>query len=553
MKKIFVIATVFALIVTTFIGFQPALANGNLVVNGGFEEPVVTDPAKWDIFPDGTADLGWTVEWYGGSTSYGGYTRPDPSLQELHQGVMGWLPYEGEQYAELDTDWYGPGHPQSGEPASVKIYQDIETCEGGIYELEYAWSPRPGHSDNGLKVYWGGVEIANHSGSGGSNTSWTLETHSDLLPIDGSTTLAFVETGNPDSLGMFLDNVSVLQTTECYPEEPEILTCPEGTIQTHLETVTVLSDGSTVPSANVLKSGIKYILEASGTYTYWPAQLPDAGIADAKYSLRPEGNNNPGPGPRWISGDDLASPWTNYLEVLMDSGPVSWGAFNLAHEYYLLLDGTNSTVGFKILDSYYPDNSGSLEVDIYKCVLVGGDTEVSNDNSAIVNNNVTVVASTGDNTATGGSGNNGGSSGSTVAVGGSNATGGDGGWGGGNALVVTGNATANTVVFNLTNTNITRINSRGNCCYGDVDVDNDNHARIKNRVKVEAETGDNDAEGGSGNDGGDAGSTVAVNGSNATGGWAGDGGGNAQIQTGHAYSSANVRNIVNTNTTRVRR
>jgi len=175
------------------------------VINGDFEAPVVTHSSGWNIFPSGTPGLGWTVEW---ASSYAG--APTPANLELHHGVNGWLPYDGDQHAELDTDWGGPGHPQSGEQASVKIYQDIDTCPGRTYTLSYAWSPRPGHGNNKLEVYWDGSLIATHSGAGGANTNWTLETPT-VSATGYTTTLAFIETGTADSLGMFLDAVSLVE------------------------------------------------------------------------------------------------------------------------------------------------------------------------------------------------------------------------------------------------------------------------------------------------------------------------------------------------------
>jgi hypothetical protein len=185
-----------------------------LVTNGGFEMPEVTAAQGWDIF-DSPAG-GWMVEWWGGSTSYGGQTRPDPAHLELHEGVNGWLPYGGDQHAELDTDWDGPGGGLNNEPASVEISQTLTACPSGLYTLRYVWSPRPNHSDNALQVLWGGSVIDSHSGAGGSNTNWMLEEHEYLSgPSSGTVALAFRETGTADSLGMFLDSVSVV----CFQEE----------------------------------------------------------------------------------------------------------------------------------------------------------------------------------------------------------------------------------------------------------------------------------------------------------------------------------------------
>lgn len=186
----------------------------NLIQNGNFESPEVTDPAKWDIFEDGTAGLVWTIEWRGDiPASWGGYDRPDPALKELHEGVNGWLPYEGDQYAELDTDWYGPGHPQNGEPASVRIYQDISTTPGRKYQLTFAFSPRPNTpaGDNILEVKWDGGTVATIGPiAGDGNTNWTLYTY-EVAASSNSTRLEFIDKGNANSLGTFLDDVTLVE------------------------------------------------------------------------------------------------------------------------------------------------------------------------------------------------------------------------------------------------------------------------------------------------------------------------------------------------------
>lgn len=129
------------------------------------------------------------------------------------------------------------------------------------------------------------------------------------------------------------------------------------------ETINVPSDGSTVTSSSLLAGD--YVLEPSGTYTYWPAQLPDAGIADAGYSLRPEGSYNPGPGAQWISGDDLGA-YAGYLEVRVNNTNVDWGYLTQNHTYFLGLTHAGGSIAFNMLDSYYGDNSGMIPVEIYE-------------------------------------------------------------------------------------------------------------------------------------------------------------------------------------------
>jgi hypothetical protein len=166
----------------------------NLVVNGGFELPdLLTIGKTWHVFADGTSDLGWTVVPTDGSWDAG-----QPQGLELQRIST---PHSGVQYAELDA--YEP----------VRIYQDLlTTSTKGSYTLTYAWSPRPGVPVNEIEVRWNGTPIATHSADGISGINWTVETYNGLVPNEtGTTRLEFIETGPDDTLGMFLDSVSVIQ------------------------------------------------------------------------------------------------------------------------------------------------------------------------------------------------------------------------------------------------------------------------------------------------------------------------------------------------------
>jgi predicted ribosomally synthesized peptide with SipW-like signal peptide len=184
--------------------------NTNLIQNGSFEVPEVTDPAKWEIFPSGTSGLIWTVEWNGGSTSYGGRSRPDPALVEYHEGVLG-NAQDGDQYAELDSDWFGPNDPLNGEPALIKIYQNIATTPGAKYKLHYYFSPRPstGDTENILYVNIDNVQVQQQGPiAGGGSIVWAEYTY-EFTAANASTKIEFIGGGDNDSLGIFLDNVSV--------------------------------------------------------------------------------------------------------------------------------------------------------------------------------------------------------------------------------------------------------------------------------------------------------------------------------------------------------
>jgi uncharacterized repeat protein (TIGR01451 family) len=198
------------------------LTDVNMIFNGGFEAPIVGTSQKWSIYPSGTAYLGWNVEWSGGSSSYDSATRPDPANLELHRGVNDWNPQEGSQYAELDTDWDGPGGSLNNEPASVKIYQDIPTIAGYQYQVSFWFSPRPGTSEanNQLQYGWNSNIEDTASGIGGGNTSWTLYNYT--FTANGSITrIHFTDVGTADSFGTFIDNVSVV----CLGSDQPVYSC----------------------------------------------------------------------------------------------------------------------------------------------------------------------------------------------------------------------------------------------------------------------------------------------------------------------------------------
>lgn len=146
----------------------------------------------WHIHDSGYTGLGWTVEWRADvPPAWGGSTRPEPAHLEVHRGVSNWQPYDGSRHAELDTDWNDHLGALNNEPASVKIYQNLATCPGETYTVTYAWSPRPSHGDNVVEVWWTGVKIATHSGPGGSNRKWTIETSTQTASSEW-TTLGFI-------------------------------------------------------------------------------------------------------------------------------------------------------------------------------------------------------------------------------------------------------------------------------------------------------------------------------------------------------------------------
>lgn len=182
----------------------------NLIVNGGFEEPIVATAQNWNIFPHTTVN-GWSAEWI----NVVGGSQPAEANIELHRGVNSWLSQGGQQHAELDADWDGPGGPNNNEQSLTRIYQDVSTELGAKYELAYYHSYRPGTGadENEMRVYWDGVEIkhiTDANGTGQTQTNWKEYKHTvygDGTPVR----LEFEGAGPNNSQGIFLDSVSIFK------------------------------------------------------------------------------------------------------------------------------------------------------------------------------------------------------------------------------------------------------------------------------------------------------------------------------------------------------
>lgn len=341
-----------------------------LVGNGSFELPVVNTNEQWDVFPSGTPNLQWSAKW----VRTGGDDRPDIANVELHRGVAGWDSQDGNQHTELDSDYTGPGPDDTGgEDASIQLFQDIPTKIGHEYVVTFWTSPRPGQGtgNNVTKVEMGGEELATITEDGASNsdTVWTEHTYT-FIATSTFSRLSFTDMGSGNSLGAFLDNVSVEK--EC---ASDVTICKYDDNQNPLpgwevylkgdvvDTVTVYPDGNDYLSDN-LPAG-DYELAAHGTYVYRPDE-PTANISDAAFSKRLESEPYVGPYSPWFRVNDFPVPYTGLLGIKVNGAMYDWGnEFNPAHNYtgaYNL--AANGTIPFRIEDDYYDDNSGSLSVDL---------------------------------------------------------------------------------------------------------------------------------------------------------------------------------------------
>lgn len=180
------------------------ISGENLVNNGGFETPAVTTAQGWDIFDNGTIGLDWGVAWM--PTVVG---APVLGKLEIQNSILGWFAKAGKQYAELDTDWDSKA---PGKAASVMISQNIATIPGKTYNLKYSFAARPGTvaGDNIMDVMWDGAVATTSSASGIGHTTNTWRDYSmNFLATSNLTTLSFADKGTANSLGVFLDEVSL--------------------------------------------------------------------------------------------------------------------------------------------------------------------------------------------------------------------------------------------------------------------------------------------------------------------------------------------------------
>jgi len=197
-----------------------SVASANLVNNGGFENPLVAN--SWDIFPDGTAGLDWSVQWANNPTSYNGKNIPAIANMELQKtNTVESIPsFEGIQHGELDADWDGPAGSLSGEPANVTISQTFATKAGARYSVSYEERCRPNDNHNPctLQFDWTGAPSEITAGGMGTWTKYTFKREA----AGTLTTISFTGSGMADSYGALIDDVEVVETEMPVPEFPTL-------------------------------------------------------------------------------------------------------------------------------------------------------------------------------------------------------------------------------------------------------------------------------------------------------------------------------------------
>jgi hypothetical protein len=177
----------------------PVCAIGtNLLENGSFEEPVVTNNSLWQKF---SSVAGWVIEKVSDNT---------PTTLEIHRGWEENTAADGWQYTELDGDH------------STAISQSFATEPGATYELKWSFAARHNIAaeQNQLQVLVNGVSAGTNGPSTGSAGltpgDWTKDTVS-FIATEEETTITFLDSGPSNSFGTFLDDAAV-----CFVSEPKL-------------------------------------------------------------------------------------------------------------------------------------------------------------------------------------------------------------------------------------------------------------------------------------------------------------------------------------------
>ena len=135
-----------------------------------------------------------------------GWTGGPGGIRVQTGGIFG-DPYSPANLVELDT--------------GANSFME-RTIDPGLYSLIFAYSPRPGNTEdsNGIGVYFNGELLTvTQSGENLTNTDWT-----DIyinFTAASSGTLRFAALGTGDSMGGYLDDIELTGTALPVPEPGE--------------------------------------------------------------------------------------------------------------------------------------------------------------------------------------------------------------------------------------------------------------------------------------------------------------------------------------------
>lgn len=163
-------------------------ANANLIVNGSFENPALSGNS-WSVF---NSIEGWT-------------TIQGAGIEIQRNTVVD--AQDGDQYVELDSHY------------NSWMEQTISgLTAGNEYYFSFWYQARTNnlYNDNGIDVYWNGILVMDISNILASDAGWTEYTAVFTADSDVAA-LSFNADGTSNSLGGFIDNVSLTSVPEPAP------------------------------------------------------------------------------------------------------------------------------------------------------------------------------------------------------------------------------------------------------------------------------------------------------------------------------------------------
>lgn len=171
----------------------PTALSAQVVTNGGFETPTISDPCCSTVPPDSLP--GWTA------------TPNVNVVNGTFNSTNGNLAFEGSQYLDL-----------VGQGGTGSIYQDLTTAIGQTYTLTFEYShnlfsPNEATSASASVAVGSLFDIVMHSTGDTSNLDWQAYSNT-FTATDTTTRLTFTNlTGGPNE-GVLLDAISVAAVPE---------------------------------------------------------------------------------------------------------------------------------------------------------------------------------------------------------------------------------------------------------------------------------------------------------------------------------------------------
>jgi hypothetical protein len=195
-SKLSVVVTSF--LVATAAITPSAQAATNFVMNGSFEQNGLRPNQKWGVFQN--VNPGW-------------YTIDGAGIEIQRSGTVV-NAQEGNFYVELDShNFAGPKNDGS----NTLMGQTLSGLGAGSYQLSFYYHARTNNieSDNGIRAAIGGEELlvdTRRNQPGGN--AWQNYTLDFVLQTAGDVELTFGAFGLENTLGGFVDNVSVVAIPE---------------------------------------------------------------------------------------------------------------------------------------------------------------------------------------------------------------------------------------------------------------------------------------------------------------------------------------------------